>query len=99
MNQKLQCLPWHSNGWILCCSAIEMGMRGSLYSWGGVRETWHRWVMASNLSQLQLKKCHAEVGLFSSATGYIDSEASKLVKTIQVSLEFVKMAATYGRGE
>ena len=76
MSQKLLPLPWHSNGWILCFSAIEMGMRGRFSSWGGVRKTWHWWVMlmASNLSQLQLKNCHVvvEVGLFSSATGYID---------------------------
>ena len=79
MSQKLFPLPWHSDGWILCFSAIEMGMRGRFSSWGRARETWHRWLMASNLSQLQRENCNEEVGLFSSATGYIDSKASKLV--------------------
>ena len=79
MSQKPSCLPWHSNGWILCFSATEMGMRGSLFSWGGARGKCDQWAMASNLSQLQRENRHVKVGLFSSATGYIDSEASKLV--------------------
>ena len=79
MNQKLLPLPWHSNGWISCIKCIEMGMRGRFESWGRARGTCDRWLMASNLSQLQRENRHVEVGLFSSATGYIDSEASKLV--------------------
>ena len=40
-------LPWQSAGWLLCFSATEMGMRGSLYSWGARTEhviggSWHQ---------------------------------------------------------